>query len=294
MRRALVLVALVACRGGESREHDGAPPHDAAVDAAAVRTKAIPCVPKDARPTLEVHDEAAATCWGDRCIELALAADTATPSPRAGPPAAWYGPDAGPTAKLGPRLAATRARTLTSDGKLAVVGTEVWSVAADAPVALRPPLNVFGGPAKIVRVRPVGPWLVATWVSEACLDPANWADPACGLYGQLVDRTGRNHGVDLTYYDPGPIGQFDDTLFFVTSQTVPGLALFDIATGNRRWQLGDLGIAFKILDAARVKPGLVAMLLRDGFVGYRLLTVSASDRHPPDLVTIRYLPFCEP
>ena len=114
------------------------------------------------------------------------------------------------------------------------------------------------------------------------------------MYGQLVDSTGKNRGLDLEYFDSGALGQFDDTLFFVTSGGVPYMSLFDIDTGRRRWDLGMLGVAFKILDAVRVRPGLVALLLRDSFVGYRLINVIASATHPPEITMIRYLPFCEP
>jgi hypothetical protein len=324
MRFTISMAALlvVACRGtprsSDEQRRDAAVQEVARDAGDGVQRKAVPCIPKAANVSLGLRDDDGrvgghtAICWGGRCIELALAEDSATVVPPPGRPSAWIDPvtihdDKGVKAAclgdkctpLGPHLSeavATQpadAAAVTTDRKLVVVGTEVWKIAADRKLELKPPVAAFGSdPAKIVQVAVAGAWLVVTWASTRCHDPTNWADPACGLFSQLVDSTGVNRGTELEFFSGGFVGQFDAGLFYTADRTVPDVRLLEISSGKLVWKL-DHGVGFKILDTLRVQPGLLAILLRDGFVGYRLVDFTAGPGDPIRITTSRYLPFCE-
>jgi hypothetical protein len=317
---SIAALLVVACRGtpasGDERRRDATVPEAPRDAGDGVLRKAVPCVPKAADVSLGLGPEAdrsvgghAAICWDGRCIELALGEDDATVISPPGRPTAWIDPAvirdhqgakaacAGDACTpLGPQLAgALGTRTdvaVTTDRKVVVAGLEAWSVAGDRKLALKPPVRMFGArPAKVARLAVAGTWLIVTWASTECRDPANWADPACGLNSQLVDSAGANRGTELAYFSGGVVGQFDQSLFFTANQTVPDVTLFDIQTGVRVSELAH-GVGFKILDALRVRPGLLAMLMRDGFVGYRLVNFIAARDRPIEITTDRYLPFC--
>jgi hypothetical protein len=318
-------IALASCHG-EPAPRPADPPREpagsagSATDPVAIATRPVPCISSLAEVTLAaVDDNEAALCWNGRCVGLALSEDEAKPVV-AKRPSEWLHhatirDRGGPAAcvddactPIGGRHAAAihdanaaaihdanAAAIPTADRKAVAIGNAVWSIADDRPMPLHPPPAFGSNAAKPYRTIVAGPWVVVTWVSAACSDPSNPMIPECNRWAQLVDSTGVARGSDLEGYDPAAVGQFDDNLWFVASRTLPNIAFLDIASGKlvRELDRPRLGVLFRIVDAIRIRPGLMAVLLLDDFVGYHLLQLIGDSSHPLEVTKLRYLPFCE-
>ncbi len=276
MRSALLVVAVVACRGSESKP----PPKPVVHDAGAASTRVVPCVPKDEKVTLAVHEDQPVACWNKRC---ALDGIMLEPVPRR--PAPWVTGgdirlDHGVLsvcndgcrvlpAQIALEIAKADATAIaaTHNLELVVVDKKLWRVGSESEVAVE-----VQGVGKLRTLTVVGDRVVGTYDKHVVI---------------FFDYATVNAFVrDL---EPGPVIQLDAEHFAVIDRSNARIAVSEIDSGSLIGQIDALS-QFTALDALRVREGTAALLLQDP-AGYWIVSVTA-DAKTVTLSAFRHVPYC--